>query len=283
MWGYKCFDSIERVHLFACKSFLRVSIKTPNDVVYGELGRYPLVINTLMKVVTFWFKLLRQPDSYYSKKAYNMLLDLHNRGKTTWVSHVKNVLCENGFEQVWLFGCGDINRFFCEFKDRLYSSFLFRWFNHVQDSNNMGIYSNIKNVFGREKYVEYLNIGIYRSALAKIRMGASRLNVHRFRFSDEIHKKNCPFCLDKPEDEFHFLFVCPVYSDIRRKYLPPVECSLNPFNLMCDLLSIKSHEDISSVAKIYVLLCKSDRMFKEMYDVYALFDNYKNMREEGEH
>ena len=36
------FDQIERVHLYACKRFLHVLDKTPNDIVYGELGRYPL-------------------------------------------------------------------------------------------------------------------------------------------------------------------------------------------------------------------------------------------------
>ena len=42
IWGYNKYEQIESVHLFACKRFLHVQNKTPNDVVYGELGRYPL-------------------------------------------------------------------------------------------------------------------------------------------------------------------------------------------------------------------------------------------------
>ena len=61
------------------------------------------------KGVKYWLKLLMQPDNFYSRKAYKMLLALHNRGKKTWVSHVKLVLYTNGFEQVWLFSCGNVN------------------------------------------------------------------------------------------------------------------------------------------------------------------------------
>ena len=47
LWGMDKFDQIERVHLYACKRFLYVLGKTPNDIVYGELGRYPLWIKII--------------------------------------------------------------------------------------------------------------------------------------------------------------------------------------------------------------------------------------------
>ena len=121
IWGYRNYEQIERVHLFACKKFLHVRNKTPNDVVYGELGRYPLFITARVRFIKYWLKLLMQPDNFYSRKAYKMLLALHNRGKTTWVSHVKLVLCTNGIEQVWLFGCGNVKPFIKELEERLRS------------------------------------------------------------------------------------------------------------------------------------------------------------------
>ena len=118
IWGYKIYEQIERVHLFACKRFLHARNKTPNDVVYGELGCYPLFIPATVRFVKYWLKLLRQTDNLYSKKSYKMLLEMQNRGKTTWLSHIRSVLCYNGFEQVWLFGCGNDNIFFNELKGR---------------------------------------------------------------------------------------------------------------------------------------------------------------------
>ena len=47
MWGMLRLTAIETAHLFACKRLLCVSNKTPNHMVYGDTGRYPLYIACL--------------------------------------------------------------------------------------------------------------------------------------------------------------------------------------------------------------------------------------------
>ena len=42
IWGTVRLDDIEKVHMMACKRFLGVPLRTPNKMVHGELGRYPL-------------------------------------------------------------------------------------------------------------------------------------------------------------------------------------------------------------------------------------------------
>ena len=43
-------DGIEKVHMMACKRFfLGVPLRTPNKMVYGELGRYPLFVNSTLQ------------------------------------------------------------------------------------------------------------------------------------------------------------------------------------------------------------------------------------------
>ena len=132
------FDQIERVHLYACKRFLHVLDKTPNDIVYGELGRYPLWITSISKSIKYWFRLLKQPENFWSKKAYNMSLGL---------TRIKAVLCNNSFEQVWLFGCGPEGPFFKELRERLYSSFCHGWVNHMESSTRFSIYRQLKHCF----------------------------------------------------------------------------------------------------------------------------------------
>ena len=46
--GFENIDIIERVHLRFCKLILHLKQSTPNFMVYGELGRYP--ISVIMKV-----------------------------------------------------------------------------------------------------------------------------------------------------------------------------------------------------------------------------------------
>jgi hypothetical protein len=45
--------NVEKLHLFALKSFLGVKLRTPNDLVYGDTGRYPIVINSVIRCVKY--------------------------------------------------------------------------------------------------------------------------------------------------------------------------------------------------------------------------------------
>ena len=73
LWGIKARESIEKVHIQACKLFLNVPPHTPNDMVYGELGRFPLYVQAAARCLQYWFRLRRQPLCRYSRKAYDML------------------------------------------------------------------------------------------------------------------------------------------------------------------------------------------------------------------
>ena len=53
---------VERIHFFALKRFLNVSSRTPNVMVYGETGRYPLFVNIFVKSVKYWIRILKMPD-----------------------------------------------------------------------------------------------------------------------------------------------------------------------------------------------------------------------------
>ena len=50
------------------------------------------------------------------------------------------------------------------------------------------------------------------------RMGVSSILIHRSRFITNAQSV-CPLCNGHEEDEIHFLLHCPVYYDLRQKYL----------------------------------------------------------------
>jgi hypothetical protein len=58
IWGFGKNDMIERVHLKFCKLLLRLKVSTPNCMVYGELGRYPLEIDMKVRMISYWYKLI---------------------------------------------------------------------------------------------------------------------------------------------------------------------------------------------------------------------------------
>ena len=51
IWGDNDWVEIERIHLFICKLSVGVKSSTPNDGIYAELGRYPLLICRQIKKI----------------------------------------------------------------------------------------------------------------------------------------------------------------------------------------------------------------------------------------
>ena len=48
-----CLSVIDNVHLFGLKRYLRVDRRTPNDLVYGEVGRFPIQINACVCCIRY--------------------------------------------------------------------------------------------------------------------------------------------------------------------------------------------------------------------------------------
>jgi hypothetical protein len=55
------------------KTILRLKVSTPNFMVYGELGRYPLEIDIKVRMISYWCKLIQGKQSKLSTIAYKLL------------------------------------------------------------------------------------------------------------------------------------------------------------------------------------------------------------------
>ena len=65
IWSYKNIEMIERFHLKFLKQILNKRSTTPSYMVYGETGRYPLIINAKIKCLCYWSKLLINETQSY--------------------------------------------------------------------------------------------------------------------------------------------------------------------------------------------------------------------------
>ena len=50
IWGFRNNDVLEKVHLKFCKTILNLKTSTPNYMIYGELGRYPVEIDIKIRI-----------------------------------------------------------------------------------------------------------------------------------------------------------------------------------------------------------------------------------------
>lgn len=224
VWGFKQANCIERVHLRFCKGLLGVKKTTQNDFVYGELGRTDYISKRYLQVVKYWFKILFAHNTKYIKLIYKtMLNDIENfPNVVNWASLIRHLLMSLGFYEVWLQqGVGDTNRFIAVLKQRLTDTFIQNWRSRLDNSTRAHLYKSIA-VFQFQPYLEKINITKFSQAFSRLRMSSHRLHIESGRWvrplSTPLNERKCFFC-NTLEDECHFVLECPIYSELRRKYI----------------------------------------------------------------
>ena len=181
-WGFQQFAVIEKAHMFACKRGLNVGVQTPNKMINGDFGRYPMFVTSTIRCVKYWLRVINLPDENLPKKAYNMLLYLHDLGKKTWTYRVKELLCRNRFGDVWLQqNVEHLNRFVSIFKQRLLDQFQQDWIDSITSTERFQFYSNFKHSIHAEKYIDFIQLRCFR-----VIFGISPISVPRLRYRDGV-------------------------------------------------------------------------------------------------
>ena len=154
---------------------------------------------------------------------YNLLLEDCNDGKINWVSHVKALLDNFGFSNMSVNPI-QVGPFFHKFfKQRVIDNFTQQWHNEVAIMHPLALYKHFKISIQLESYLNVLPFKL-RSALSKLRLSSHTLAIETGRYANARIEPNLRFCnlCKNPndiEDEYHFVIVCPIYNEIRKKYI----------------------------------------------------------------
>ena len=70
------------------------------ELVYSELGQFPLIISVIASCVDFWLHVVKTSDKSLLSKAY---WEQYNSSgvKYVWIIFVKTALTDLGFSHVW--------------------------------------------------------------------------------------------------------------------------------------------------------------------------------------
>ena len=130
VWGFEKTERLEKLHLKFLKHILKVKTNTCSNMVYGELGRYPICIQVKKRLVGFWARLIESKENKLSRIMYNCLLNLSDTGVyvSPWVSQVKQILDDCGLSYIWLTqNFSNINWLKRTVEQRLKDQFLQKW------------------------------------------------------------------------------------------------------------------------------------------------------------
>ena len=230
---------IERVHTKFIKIILGVHKNASNLAIYGETGRYPLIVRQKVKALKYWAKVVSQPESSIIKKVYNTLLNLSNGGLKNWVSNIELMLVKAGFQDIWTKQeCPkiDVN---C-FKKAVQDKYAYVWLKETQKVNSkLRTYCTFKQTFNLEAYLLEVTDYKLRKCLTKFRISNHCLAIEKGRHeSIPIEARTCPHCTNVVEDEFHVLMQCPSY-DLGRSRLFKIREEQNLVNNFISIMSCK--------------------------------------------
>ena len=121
-------NDLKKINLQYIKSTPGVRKQTPTPAIYGDTGRFTLVVRQHIKAVKY---LCRVPDlsqNHPVRNAYNMLLELDGTGFTNWCSRIRSVIEQTRLDQAWeTQHIGNTNKFMLSFKYLIVKICIQRW------------------------------------------------------------------------------------------------------------------------------------------------------------
>ena len=263
IWGTDIHSSIENVHFKFCKKQLGVGCKSPSPAVIGDCGRGRIYLACYLKCVKYWLKIIAMPEGSLVKACYILLYNQCNLGKLNWASKVKQILNQYGFGYVWEGqSVNDVNSFLCNFKTRLSDCELQWWSDQVGEMSKLQTYK----LFKTERNVEsYLLLSIprrLRVAIAKFRISNHDLEVEKGRhygikYEDRLCKLCGQFNKIHIENEYHVLFECKAYYDIRKLYIVNHVANVKTLN---SFLNLMKSDDVNCIINLANFVCSMNKI-----------------------
>ena len=261
IWGFHAATAVERVHLKFLKWVLKVKRNTSNEIVYGELTRFPLKLVRLIRIITYWFKIVTDKSCLLVRNVYKLMLaDLEeNRNHINWASLVRTLLFNLGFGEAWFQqNVGNVNVFIRLFKQRLNDQFIQTWRMDVNAKAGCTFYRNISGNCFIDLNFDYVTVKKHREALTRFRAGNFRLPVVLLgtgRNKVPYKQRLCVTC-NELGDQFHFVFKCIITE--KYHYILPKFYTKKPS--MYKFLQLLNSNDKNVIKKFSKFLCLTEKL-----------------------
>ena len=242
--GYK----IEDLNMLSCRQLLGIHKRSSKIAIYGETGRFPLYIETIVNTLKYYNRLSSTKGSPLLKEALECNKMLHGNGKSCWYSNILALFKHLGIRHSSSKAI-DVRKV----KSKLQSRFISYWRKSINgeltdngsaSGNKLRTYAKFKTNHAIEAYLDLLKNRQSRSIMAKFRTSSHKLKIETGRYTRKWNRttktyvntpqvericRNCEAGL--VEDELHFLVICPKYSTQREILFERATELCKPLNL----------------------------------------------------
>ena len=246
IWGYGNVNILEKVQLQFYKYIFHLKKSTPSYMIYGETGVMPLNLSIKQRMVSYWARIIENINAEnikLSSKLYLTIRELHFEKKlrSDWIENVQQYLCSSGFSGVW-YSQSFINvRWIIKsYHQRLRDMYIQSWFSDVSQTSHTNLYKYFKLDFKQSYYLQKLPNALCIN-LMKFFTRNHRLPIEIGRWQNiPYNERVCPNCREVG-DEFHFMFLCPIFQNLREKY---IDTSMRLRPSMQNFLNLINSKDV---------------------------------------
>lgn len=233
-------------------------MSTNSYALYNELGRHPLFIDRQIRIITYWFKLLNDLNSNCILKCIYSCMKARTENETNcflWTTKVKYLLQKNGFAEVWHYPESiNVKLFLPILKRRLIDNQLIELREGIRNSTSLSLFKELSVNFEPAPYLRILCNHNYRNILSKLRLSSHSLAIETGRHTGiSRNDRKCTLCnLNEIEDEYHFIIICPFYSEIRKEYISKYYVNKPSMHKFIELLNCTNGKMLKHLA-IYAI------------------------------
>ena len=226
VWGYENPKQLQLMLNHTMRRFLRVHKTTSICMLNGELGLKEISEYIENRMLNFWYKVATGDENKISTILYRWILELYNQNsqnsyKSPWLHKIKTRLDHMGASNLFTNPSNMSGEWFkIHIKLRLNDIYNQKWSDDVAKNS---ICQNYKIMAVEKQLQEYLKVlpSQYMYAMCKFRCVNSKIPSIVGRYSNQpIEDRTCTLCeSNEIGDEFHYLFECSEFNDIRVKYI----------------------------------------------------------------
>lgn len=225
------------------KNVLGVHSKSSNMAVRCELGIFPLYVKCYTQMFNYFLRLNdiegQMDGPYCILKAAFEIDKTFSSKENSWSNSLKELIKKTKIDSL------NISKQL--FKSKLQDYFKSKVKTEMmkikeEGSGKLKFYSRVFTKFEQKQYLQFSIPKELRNNLTKIRISAHSLAIETGRYSKPKTPQNerlCKFCINKVEDEYHFLFICPQYNQLRTKYKIPNSITEESLQELLDPQSFK--------------------------------------------